>query len=186
MMEHFTTSLANVQRRPLTILTCVFSQRSWQHFFANMQSLAAAAPRLQRSLGRSRFLQLYMYSGIFSSVGSLVSARMRRTRHLEAYLGASGAVYGLLAADAVLNSSLGPGIEMFVSLSPAMQLAARVFADLVYPPPGIGVWAHACGAAFGAAATLVWAWGGTLWPLLSPTTLLLALLSLRLPAAENG
>ena len=44
------------------------------------------------------------------------------------------------------------------------------------PPKGIAVWAHAGGAAFGAVATAVWANDGTLWPLLSPAILLMALL----------
>ena len=176
MEKRFMSSLANTRLRPYTLLTSMFSQQTPPHWIANMQSLAAVAPLVQRRLGRLRFLQLYLLSGLSGSVASLVTARMSRARQLERSLGASGAVYGLLAAAAMMAGWGQGGSVLGVNLSAAEMLGARCLAELLDPPKGIAVWAHAGGAAFGAVATAVWANDGTLWPLLSPAILLMALL----------
>jgi membrane associated rhomboid family serine protease len=45
---------------------------------------------------------------------------------------------------------------MGLLLTPAQHMAASLALDVAAPPPGVGVWAHAAGAAFGALAAVLW------------------------------
>lgn len=78
------------------LLSAAFLHGSFMHLFVNMLALASFGVFLERLLGPHRFLVLYTVSGI---VGSLASALMRRG---GIAVGASGAIWGLMAAGAGL------------------------------------------------------------------------------------
>ncbi|HEU4849373.1 MAG TPA: rhomboid family intramembrane serine protease [Terrimesophilobacter sp.] len=86
---------------PWRMLTALFLHGSFLHILFNMYSLLIFGPILERSLGRWRFLALYLLSGLGGSVAVLLMAPT------SAVLGASGAIFGLLGAFFVIQRKLG-------------------------------------------------------------------------------
>lgn len=86
---------------PWRMLTALFLHGSFLHILFNMYSLLIFGPILERSLGRWRFLTLYLLSGLGGSVAVLLMAPT------SAVLGASGAIFGLLGAFFVIQRRLG-------------------------------------------------------------------------------
>ncbi|MDH6576408.1 rhomboid family intramembrane serine protease [Kitasatospora sp. MAP5-34] len=95
------------------LVSAMFVHLSEFHIGANMVSLWVLGPQLEKVLGRLRFLGLYFVSGVvgnalvfLASDGNAYSA------------GASGAIFGLLGATAVLFRAsrvpLGPVIALLV------------------------------------------------------------------------
>ncbi|GAA1966172.1 rhomboid family intramembrane serine protease [Kitasatospora viridis] len=95
------------------LLTAVFLHTAPLHVGSNMLALWWVGPNLERVLGRLRFLALYLVSGLAgSALVYLVSGS------LVASLGASGAIFGLFGATAVLfraaRQPLGPVVALIV------------------------------------------------------------------------
>ncbi|MET0998406.1 MAG: rhomboid family intramembrane serine protease, partial [Marmoricola sp.] len=79
------------------VVTSVFTHEQALHLGFNMLALYFLGPMLENVLGRTRFLALYLVSGIAGSAAvMLLSAPHTLT------LGASGAVFGLMGALAVV------------------------------------------------------------------------------------
>jgi membrane associated rhomboid family serine protease len=74
------------------MLTSVFTHIDWIHIACNMLTLWFLGPPLERILGRSRWLALYLLSGLGGSVCVLWLSRPASQA-----VGASGAIFGLLA-----------------------------------------------------------------------------------------
>jgi membrane associated rhomboid family serine protease len=79
--------------RPWTLVTYMFLHGGFTHILFNMLGLYFFGPRVEQRIGSSRFVALYMISGI---TGGLLSFYNPMT----AIVGASGAVYGVLLAYA--------------------------------------------------------------------------------------
>ncbi|MFD9126020.1 rhomboid family intramembrane serine protease [Kitasatospora sp. NPDC059571] len=95
------------------LVTAVFVHSGPFHILMNMVSLWVLGPQLERVLGRVRYLALYLVSGVAGNAfayliggGSVYS------------VGASGAIFGLLGATAVLfratRTPLGPVVALLV------------------------------------------------------------------------
>ncbi len=83
------------------LLTSVFLHVEWWHIIGNMIGLWVIGGPLEAALGRSRYLAVYLLSGLGgSALVYLLTAPNTPT------LGASGAVFGLLGATAVLARRL--------------------------------------------------------------------------------
>ncbi|MEW2412335.1 rhomboid family intramembrane serine protease [Streptomyces sp. NPDC046866] len=79
------------------LLTSVFLHAEWWHIAGNMLALWVIGGPLEAALGRSRYLAVYLLSGLgASALVYLLTAPNTQT------LGASGAVFGLLGATVVL------------------------------------------------------------------------------------
>ncbi len=79
------------------IVTSIFTHEQALHIGFNMLALYFLGPMLEQVLGRARFLALYLVSGIAGSAAVMVLS--------EPYgqtLGASGAIFGLMGALAVI------------------------------------------------------------------------------------
>lgn len=83
------------------LLTSVFLHVEWWHIIGNMIGLWVIGGPLEAALGRSRYLAVYLLSGLGGS--ALVYLL---TEPNTPTLGASGAVFGLLGATAVLARRL--------------------------------------------------------------------------------
>ncbi|MGW7460455.1 rhomboid family intramembrane serine protease [Streptomyces sp. NPDC054797] len=83
------------------LLTSVFLHTEWWHIISNMIGLWVIGGPLEAALGRSRYLAVYLLSGLGGS--ALVYLL---TEPYAATLGASGAVFGLLGATVVLARRL--------------------------------------------------------------------------------
>ncbi|GAA3054371.1 membrane associated rhomboid family serine protease [Streptomyces olivoverticillatus] len=79
------------------LLTAVFLHQAPEHIAFNMISLWFLGPPLEAALGRARYLALYLLSGLGGSALTYLIAEPNQPS-----LGASGAIFGLLGATAVL------------------------------------------------------------------------------------
>ncbi|MEV4921829.1 rhomboid family intramembrane serine protease [Streptomyces roseoverticillatus] len=83
------------------LVTAMFLHQAPMHIAFNMLSLWWIGPPLEAALGRARYLALYLLSGLGGSALTFVVADPRQPS-----LGASGAIFGLLGATAVIMRRL--------------------------------------------------------------------------------
>ncbi|WP_349899113.1 rhomboid family intramembrane serine protease [Parafrigoribacterium soli] len=90
-----------VPAEPWRMLTALFLHASFIHIALNMYSLYIFGPILERMLGRTRFIVLYLLSGYGGSLAVLlIDPRIP-------VLGASGALFGLFTAFFIIQRGLG-------------------------------------------------------------------------------
>jgi membrane associated rhomboid family serine protease len=91
----------------------MFLHGGYAHIIFNMLSLWWLGAPLEKALGRARFLALYLVSGLAGSALSYLLAAPNQPS-----LGASGAIFGLFGATAVLvrrlNYDMRPVIALLV------------------------------------------------------------------------
>ena len=85
---------AYVLIHPWTLVTYMFVHAGIAHILFNMLALYFFGPRVEERLGTSRFMGLYMLSGISGAVLSMIFAPY------APIVGASGAVFGVMLAFA--------------------------------------------------------------------------------------
>lgn len=90
-----------VPAEPWRMLTALFIHASFIHIGLNMFSLYIFGPILERMLGRTRFVVLYLLSGFGGSLAVLLIDPSLPV------LGASGALFGLFTAFFVIQRGLG-------------------------------------------------------------------------------
>lgn len=93
---------------PWTMLTYALVHGGVLHIVLNMYSLIIVGPLLELSLGRWRFLLLYVVAAVGGAVAVLWLAPG------SAVVGASGAVFGCFAALVVLQRGLGGNPTMLI------------------------------------------------------------------------
>jgi membrane associated rhomboid family serine protease len=84
------------------VMTSVFTHVQALHIGSNMLALYFVGPALEQVLGRVRFLALYLVSGLAGSAAVMLFANA-----YSPTLGASGAIFGLLGALAVITFKVG-------------------------------------------------------------------------------
>ncbi|MGW6916555.1 rhomboid family intramembrane serine protease [Kitasatospora sp. NPDC054939] len=95
------------------LVSAVFLHTAVWHIVMNMLALWVIGPSLERALGRSRYLALYLVSGLAgSALAFLVNGDLMNSQ------GASGAIFGLFGATGVLfrrtRTPLGPVVALLV------------------------------------------------------------------------
>jgi uncharacterized protein len=134
---------------PWMFVTSIFLHASLAHLFFNMIALFFFGIYLEPMIGRGRFAALFMASGIVGNAGYMLTA----PGPLTPAIGASGAIYGVVGALAVL----APLSIVFVGMLPMpMILVALGYAFLAYiglfsGSSQIAEGAHLGGMALGAA-----------------------------------
>ncbi|MFI1969960.1 rhomboid family intramembrane serine protease [Streptomyces cinnamoneus] len=93
------------------LLTATFLHQTPMHIAFNMLSLWWLGPPLEAALGRARFLTLYLLSGLGGSALTYLVAAPNQPS-----LGASGAIFGLLGATAVLMRRLKYDMRPVIAL----------------------------------------------------------------------
>ena len=83
------------------LVTYLFLHNGALHLFFNMLMLFLFGSAVEQEVGSPEFLTLYLFCGVLAGVFSTVLALVSAVP--VAILGASGAVYGVLLAYAVLN-----------------------------------------------------------------------------------
>ncbi|MFF4339487.1 rhomboid family intramembrane serine protease [Kitasatospora sp. NPDC001540] len=124
------------------LVTAMFVHAGLLHIATNMFSLWVLGPQLERVLGRLRFLTLYLVSGLAGNAFAYLLAPSDRWLNS---VGASGAIFGLLGATAVLFK---------VTRTPMQPVIALLVVNLVISfAPGTNIdWrAHLGGLVAGAA-----------------------------------
>ena len=135
-----------IDLEPWRMITSLFvhSQGSLFHIVFNMFSLFILGPILERSLGRWRFIALYLISGFGGSVAVLIIAPD------SLVVGASGAIFGLLGAIFIIQRKLGGNTTQLLVVI-GLNLAIGFF-----PGTNIAWEAHVGGLVAGAAVALVY------------------------------
>ncbi|MGW7403133.1 rhomboid family intramembrane serine protease [Streptomyces sp. NPDC054833] len=93
------------------LLTAMFLHASFIHILFNMLSLWWIGGPLEAALGRARYLALYFVSGLAGSALSYLLAAPNQPS-----LGASGAIFGLFGATAVLMRRLNYDMRPVIAL----------------------------------------------------------------------
>jgi hypothetical protein len=109
-----------------------------------MIALVLFGPILEKIIGSKRFLVLYFLSGIISGFGSIL--------FYEATIGASGAIFGILGALAILR----PKMMVFIGYVPMPMSLAVFFWALgnfvgLFSPDSVAYASHLFGLFFGIA-----------------------------------
>ncbi|MHC1577671.1 MAG: rhomboid family intramembrane serine protease [Candidatus Methanospirareceae archaeon] len=136
---------AHISERPWTLVTHVFLHGGLWHLFFNMFFLVFFGPVLERKIGSSKFLLVFFGSGIFAGLVYGLTA-------INPSLGASGALYGVFGALAVLM----PRMRIYIFPLPVpleMWMVVILFAVLNFLMIGsaypIAFTAHLAGLFFG-------------------------------------
>jgi membrane associated rhomboid family serine protease len=126
------------------VITGGFLHAGFLHLLLNMYVLWVAGSILEPGIGTPRFLGVYFVSLIAGSLGALIVEPNTVT------VGASGAIFGLMAA--VIVVARGRGVEQLAS-----QFGLFVVLNLVltFSIPGISIGGHVGGLIGGALAALL-------------------------------
>lgn len=89
---------------PWRVLTAVFVHGGFIHLALNMLALWLLGRSLEPMLGRARYLALYLISGLGGSVAVACIAPATST------VGASGAIFGLMASLLIIGRHLGANV----------------------------------------------------------------------------
>ncbi|MEO8908535.1 MAG: rhomboid family intramembrane serine protease [Microbacteriaceae bacterium] len=132
------------QFEPWRMFTSIFAHASIIHIALNMYTLWIFGMILEPMLGRIRYLVLFLLSGLAGSLGVFLIADPRIP-----VIGASGAIFGMLAAFLIIQRRLGGN---------ATQLLILVGINLVigFVIPGIAWQAHLGGLVGGALVGLIY------------------------------
>lgn len=96
--------LSLVPFEPWRLLTAMFVHGGFFHLALNMLALWMLGQNLEPLLGRARFIALYLISGLGGSVAVAVIAPGTST------VGASGAIFGLMAALLIVGRHIGANV----------------------------------------------------------------------------
>lgn len=137
---------------PWRFLTSAFLHAPGQllHIAFNMVALWMVGPYLEQTLGRARYVTLYLLSAVGGSVGALVLATAT-DGWLTWLVGASGAVFGLFGAVLVVLRRLGRDARGIVGVLVLNGVLGFVL-------PGISWQAHLGGLVVGAALGAAYAY----------------------------
>lgn len=108
-----------VIQMPWTIITYMFVHADFNHLFWNMLFLFFFAMELERRVGGSKFLQIYILSGIVAALGQMMISG-------GSMVGASGALFGVLGCLAVIAPEIR--ILLFFVIPMSIRGAVVLFA----------------------------------------------------------
>ncbi|HIK00326.1 TPA: rhomboid family intramembrane serine protease [archaeon] len=113
---------------PWRIITHIFlhSTTNITHIFYNMFGLVLFGAILEKIVGWRRFLTIFFIAGIVASIGSIVVSFLQGTQNIPS-IGASGAIFGVIGALAVLR----PRMIVYVLYFPMPMIAAAFFWALI-------------------------------------------------------
>lgn len=142
------------------LITHMFMHAGLGHLFFNMFGLYFFGRVLEQAIGSQKFFILYFISGLGAAALQLLIYYYTQTP--AAMVGASGAVFGLLAAFAVMF----PNVElmfMFIPVPikakymvPIFAVLELVFGTVNFSTSNIAHFAHLGGAIFGFILVLIW------------------------------
>ena len=165
-------------------LTHMFMHGGWMHILFNMYTLVMFGMVVERVLGTKRFLILYFITG-FGAVALHTGVEWLEVRHMLsagdpsaqiAYtillrtpmVGASGAIYGVLVAFAMLYPEarmtlLFPPVTLDAKWMVIIFIGLELLMGVTGSQVGVAHFAHLGGALFGFLLILYWRKRGGLW-----------------------
>jgi membrane associated rhomboid family serine protease len=163
MERHFTISWTGLYKYRLwTLLTNAFSHQNTIHLLMNMLALRVFGQDVERMVGASGFVRLYLSGGLVAALGHL--AYTAATRPIPA-LGASGSVMAIAMVSALMFPTRWL-LVLFIPVPAIVAMVGFIATDLIglLTPGGspIAHAAHLAGAAWGA---LWWRYRARSWVL---------------------
>jgi len=148
LTNYFVLVSSEVFLRPWTIITHAFLHGSFSHLLYNMFALVLFGFILEKIIGHKNFILIYVIAGVASSFACIPL--------YPASLGASGAIFGIIGALAVLR----PKMIVWVFSIPMPMALAAVFWGLgdfigLFVPSGTANAAHLAGLAVGLVAGFI-------------------------------
>lgn len=128
------------------LVSSAFTHEAIWHIAANMLSLYVLGPQVEAILGRARFLALYLISAVGASAVVYWASDPSGS-----YVGASGAIFGLLGGLLVIALKVGGNVQQLL-----MLLALNAF--ITFTIPNISWQGHLGGLVTGAVVTGVLAY----------------------------
>jgi hypothetical protein len=113
---------SNALNEPWRFITSMFLHGDFLHIFFNLYALILFGTILERKTGSSNFLKIFFLSGIVGNIFYYITVLLSITPPTPA-LGASGGVYGILAACAVFF----PQMIIYIWFFPLRMKEAVVF-----------------------------------------------------------
>lgn len=141
--------------KPIQMFTHMFMHGGEMHLLFNMMALYFIGPTVETYLGPRKFLFFYFFSGIGAMILHLLIGGNAPV------VGASGAIYGVLAGFAFLFPNtqlmlLFPPIPVKAKYLVAILIAIDLFSGFSGSRTGIAHFAHLGGALFGILLILYW------------------------------
>ena len=160
-------------------VTHMFMHGGWWHIFFNMYTLVMFGMVVERALGTQKFLILYFVAG-FGAVALHTGVEWLQAQSLSpnsaAYIdllrtpvvGASGAIYGVLVAFAMLYPQarmtlLFPPVTLDAKWMVAIFIGIELLTGITGTQMGIAHFAHLGGALFAFLLVLYWRKTGAIW-----------------------
>ena len=97
-----------------TFITSMFMHAGFFHLFVNMLSLFFVGSLIERIIGRKRYLNFYLISGLFAGLLFVLSGLIFESDLNSFAVGASGALFGLIG----LLMFLTPNLKVYVMFIP--------------------------------------------------------------------
>ena len=137
---------------PWRFLSAAFlhSPGQFVHILFNMVALWFVGPTLENTLGRARYITLYLMSAVGGAVGSVLLATATGSWNVTS-VGASGAVFGLFGAILVVSKRLGGDVRGILVLIGINLALGFVMANIAWQ-------AHVGGLVTGALLTAAYAY----------------------------
>jgi len=134
------SDFAYILARPWTLITHMFlhSQAYIFHILFNMFVLFSFGPYLERLIGKKQFVFMYLASGIIAAVGFIAFEGNTGI----GLVGASGAVYGVLGAVAMLSPNLRVYVY-FIPMKIKYMIIIFIFISLLFMGSSSSLIAHA-------------------------------------------
>jgi len=109
---------------PWTLITSMFTHAGFNHLLFNIIALFFLGTYLERLIGENRFLRVYFIGGLAGGVLAVLTAYVGFTDVSIGVVGASGAIFAIAAALAILR----PNLRIFIFPIPfPMPLYIAVF-----------------------------------------------------------
>lgn len=147
----------NAYEKPWTFITSMFMHTSISHLLGNMIFLFILGGIVENAIGIRRYLLIYFSAGIF---GGMIMVYMASTGFISdnvPVLGASGAIFGILAAAAILR----PMQIIYIDFIPLplivvglLYIGLQVYYILMGGEAGVANGAHLGGAIVGIIAAI--------------------------------
>jgi membrane associated rhomboid family serine protease len=138
-----------VMQRPWTLLTHMFVHFDFIHLFFNMLLLFFFGMELERRVGKTKFLEIYILSGIVAALAEM----MVSSGYMTSLVGASGALYGVMGCLAMIAPEIRVLLFFAIPMSIRALVVLLVLLDLLFfeAPDNIAHMAHISGLLVGIA-----------------------------------
>ncbi len=138
------------------LLAAMFLHCGWLHLVMNMLGLLLLGPFVEVTLGRLKFMAVYLFSGV-ASMGFVVVLSWERVIQDDLLVGASGSIMGLVGAMAIIWLRTWRVARSRLALQRlqrvALVIGLQVLFDLMTPQ--VSMAAHASGVVAGSLAAFL-------------------------------